>query len=285
MNRSRLSAALNVVAIFCLSHWAMPEASAQARYDDHEIDDRIFIALGAFDMPNFQSKLRVDPKGFGIGTVIDLEDNLNVENSISVVRLDGYFRFNRAHRFEWTYFDQNRTGSATLVDEDIQIGDTIFPVNFRIDSEWDFEVLKASYAYSFVNTAKYEFYLGAGLNIRDVSVGFRGEGTLLGASDVRIFEDGGTLPLPTFTAGMQYNLTDKLNIRFRAESFFIQVNDASGRWQDSYLIADYRIGDQFGIGGGLNFFNISLEADLDDDHTAEMESNYTGLLFYVSARF
>jgi hypothetical protein len=145
--------------------------------------------------------------------------------------------------------------------------------------------LKVSYAYSFINTAKYEFYLGGGINIRDISVGFTGVGSFLGSMDTRVFDDGGTLPLPTLTAGMHYNVTDKLGVRFRTESFFVQVNDAEGRWQDTYALLDYRITDKLGVGGGLNFFNIGMSADLDRGYNVEAESNYTGFLFYVSGRF
>ena len=279
-----VSVALELAAIAAVFCW-FSDASAQARYDDHEITDKLFFTLGGFNTPNLQSQLRIDPKGIGIGTIIDLEDDLDLQKSVSVWRLDGHYRFNQRHRIEWSYFDLNRTGSTTLLDKDIQIGDVVFPVKFRIDSEWDFKVTKVSYAYSFINTAKYEFYLGGGLNIRDVSVGFTGVGSLSGTSQTRVFNDGGTLPLPTLTAGMQYNISDKLAIRFRTESFFIQIGDSSGRWQDTYALVDYRITKKFGIGGGLNFFNINLEGDLRNNYKAQLESNYTGFMLYLSARF
>ena len=176
------------------------------------------------------------------------------------------------------------TGSTTLVDRDIQIGDIVFPIQYHIDSKWDFSLIKVSYAYSFINTAKYEFYLGGGLNVRDISVGFRGVGSFLGSSDTRIFDDNGKLPLPTLTVGMQYNVTDKLSVRFRTESFFIQSSDSSGRWQDTYALVDYRIGGRFGVGGGLNFSNINLETDLRNDHRAQAESSYSAFLLYFFAR-
>ena len=90
-----LSLALELASILSLSYWPMSDASAQARYDDHEIEDRIFVSLGGFNTPNIQSQLRIDPKDIGIGTIIDLEDDLNLEKSVSVLRLDGYFRLSK----------------------------------------------------------------------------------------------------------------------------------------------------------------------------------------------
>jgi len=280
-----LSRALELTSILALSICSLPHVAAQARYDDHEMRDRIFVSFGGLSTQDMQSQLRIDPKGVGIGTIVDLEDDFDLPKSVSVLRLDGYFRLSKAHRIEWTYFALERDGSATLVDRDVQIGDVVFPIQYRVASDWKFSVIKASYSYSFINTAKYEFYLGGGLNIRNISFGFTGVGSVLGTTDTRVFDDNGKLPLPTLTVGMQYNVSDKLSIRFRTESFFIEINDTSGRWQDTYALVDYRIGDRVGIGGGVNVFNIDLEGGLRDNYRAQTESSYTAFLLYVSARF
>ena len=280
-----LSRALELTSTLSLSICSLPHVAAQARYDDHEMRDRIFVSFGGLSTQDMQSQLRIDPKGVGIGTIVDLEDDFDLPKSVSVLRLDGYFRLSKAHRIEWTYFALERDGSATLVDRDVQIGDVVFPIQYRVASDWKFSVIKASYSYSFINTAKYEFYLGGGLNIRNISFDFTGVGSVLGTTDTRVFDDNGKLPLPTLTVGMQYNVSDKLSIRFRTESFFIEINDTSGRWQDTYALVDYRIGDRVGIGGGVNVFNIDLEGGLRDNYRAQTESSYTAFLLYVSARF
>jgi hypothetical protein len=93
------------------------------------------------------------------------------------------------------------------------------------------------------------------------------------------------VPLPTLTAGMHYNLSEKLRLRFRLESFAIRVGDASGNWQDTSLMVDYTIGDRVGIGGGLSLSNIRLQSDSDEDYSVESETSQGGLMVYVSARF
>ena len=201
-----LSRALELTSILSLSICSLPHVAAQARYDDHEMRDRIFVSLGGLSTQNMQSQLRIDPKGVGIGTIVDLEDDFDLPKSVSVLRLDGYFRLSKAHRIEWTYFALERDGSATLVDRDVQIGDVVFPIQYRVASDWKFSVIKASYSYSFINTAKYEFYLGGGLNIRNISFGFTGVGSVLGTTDTRVFDDNGKLPLPTLTVGMRGTL-------------------------------------------------------------------------------
>lgn len=261
------------------------KASGQARYDDHEIEDRLFVTLGGYKTPNFRSRLRVDPQGVGIGTVIDLEDQLELERDITVFRIDGYYRLNRAHRFEWTWYEQNRDGYTTSIDDEIEIGDIVYPVDFAIRSEMNLSVLKASYAWSFINTEKYEFFVGGGLNIRDITTRFSGTGTVLGNTDTRTYDDGDRLPLPTLTAGMHYNVTDRIRLRFRLESFAIRIDDASGRWLDNSLLVDYTIGEKVGIGGGVSLSNIRLRSDSDDGYDVESESGQGGLMMYISAKF
>jgi hypothetical protein len=277
--------AATLMLVVLLLAAAAGDAAAQARYDDHEYNDNLFVTLGGYRTPNFSSKLRIDPQSIGIGTVIDLEDRLALDRDITVFRIDGYYRFNRAHRFEWTYYEQNRDGTTVLLDDDIEIGNIVYPVDFSIISNVNIQVLKASYAWSFINTAKYEFFLGGGLNVRDITTTFYGVGNVLGVTETRTWDDGDRVPLPTLTAGMHYNISENIRVRFRLESFSIRLDDASGRWNDTSLMVDYRIGNRMGIGGGLNLGYVSLQSETDDDYEMESETSQSGLMVYVSARF
>lgn len=274
-----------VIAILLVATLPPGWAAAQARYDDHPIEQRLRISVGGYSTRGTQTKLRVDSRSLGLGTLIDLEDNLSVQDSVGVARLDGAFRISRAHGLEWSYFSATRRGLTTVVDSDITIGGVVFPVDYRLASTLGFNVTKASYAWSFINTSKYEFFAGGGLNIRDMKLAFRGEGELAGQSDERVFENGQKIPLPTLSAGMRYQLTDKLMLRFRAESFVIKVGDQSGRWQESNFFVDRDFGKHLGVGGGLSLLNIHLQADLDTDRVAELDASDLGLMLYVSARF
>ena len=281
--RTRLAATATLAGLLLAA--ATNHAAAQARYDDHEIDDGLFVTLGGYKTPNFRSKLRVDPQGVGIGTVIDLEERLELDRDITVFRIDGYYRLNRTHRFEWTFYEQNRDGNTVLLDDGIEIGDVVYPVDFNIASELNIRVLKASYAWSFINTSKYEFFLGGGLNIREISTTFQGVGNVLGNTEIRTFDDRDRVPLPTLTAGMHYNFSEKLRIRFRLETFAIRIDDTSGRWNDNSLMVDYTIGEKVGIGGGISLSHVRLQSESDEDHDIESETSQGGLLIYVSARF
>ena len=200
MKKSRL---LPLAAIALSTTGAFDQASAQERYDDHELRDRFRISLGGFESKNISSRLRVDSKDLGLGTIIDLEDDLNLDDSVVVGRMDGFYRFNRAHRIEWTSYSLTRNGYNTI-DKEITIGDTVFPINYTVDSTWKFKINKIGYSWSFINVDKYEMFLGAGVNYRKMSLTFEGRGGAL-LQEERMYESGTSLPLPTVTAGIRYN--------------------------------------------------------------------------------
>jgi hypothetical protein len=260
-------------------------ASSQARYDDHEIENPFRIFIGGYNTSGSVTKLRVDSRSLGLGTLIDLEDGLNLEDSVSVGRLDGLYQFDRAHRLEWAYFSATRRGSVDFIYQDITIGDVTFPLGYQIDSAWKYGVTKVSYAWSFINTSKYEFYVGGGLNVSNLKVGFSGYGDFGGQPEVRAFEDSQLVPLPTLSAGMRYQVSDRLMLRYRIESFTLNLGGDAGRWQDSYFFVDYDIAKHFGIGGGINLFDLQISSDLDDDLTAEFDSSHVGVMIYFVGRF
>ena len=261
---------------------ASEHARGQARYDDHPLRDRFKVNLGGFETRDTSTTLRIDDRSLRLGTVLDLEKDLNVEDSASVLRLDGYYRFNRAHRLEWTYYSLERDGSAGL-SRDIRIGDVEFPLGFTIDTGLDIQLVELGYVWSFINVEPYEFFLGGGLNVRDITLTAVGTGLLAGTE--RRFDNSGILPMPTAAIGGRYNVLDKLSLNFKMEVFGIKFDEQSGRLQDTYFLVEYDITKNFGIGGGFNVYNLDLEFARDDDFSGELKSSYRGVLLYLSGSF
>ena len=92
------------------------------------------------------------------------------------------------------------------------------------------------WSYSFVNTSKYEAWLGAGLNFQridtsiDVSVG--------GGSSTRQQEAKGTVPIPTLNFGGRWNFSKRWRVFVSQELFGLKVEDAAaGVLQDIHWAA------------------------------------------------
>ena len=93
-------------------------AWAQKSYDDHDHTDRFYITLGGFSQTDLRTTIRIDAKtpsgAIGAGTVIALENLVKTEDQVTTVRLDGWYRFNKKHRINWTVWKSERDGLSVF---------------------------------------------------------------------------------------------------------------------------------------------------------------------------
>ena len=281
--RGKALSAVYLAAFVIVGALASAPARSQARYEEHDTLERFYLRLGGFNQRDIDSTLRIDSKILGLGTIVDLENDLAMEDEVTVARIDGFYRFNKRHRLGWTWYRTRREGTAIAV-RDIQIGDEIFPVGAEINSHLDFETYKVGYSWSFINVKKYEFYIGAGLDASRVSLKFTGE-TLTGEEvETLDYRQRSTLPLPTVAFGGRFNITDKFKLRFRTEVFSLEFGEFEGTWRDTLLLGEYNFGKNVGAGGGLNFYDINLKLER-DSLRGVFDTSYTGFLLYLKTYF
>jgi len=238
--------------------------------------ERVSISLGAF-ITDRDTNGRLDSDTLGLGTVIDAEDDLGLDSSDTVVRLDAYYRFNPRHRIDFSIFDLSRDSSATI-DESIQFGDEIFDINSTISSEFDLIIYKAAYTYSFL--MRENGYLGVtgGLYVLSTDISLR-------ESNTGQFEaDDLTAPLPVIGLRGNYLLTPSLMLRSSAELFAIEFDNVDGSLFDFYIGLDYHFHDNFAVGLGYN--NVSLDVDADgSEFKGALDWTYDGALLSVQYSF
>jgi hypothetical protein len=234
------------------------------------------ISLGVF-ITDRNTEGRLDSDTLGLGTVIDAEDDLGLDSSDTVARLDAYYRFNPRHRIDFSIFDLSRDATATI-DESIQFGDEIFDINSTISSEYDLRIYKVAYTYSFL--MRDNGYLGvtAGLYVLSTDIS-------LTESNTGQFEaDDLTAPLPVIGLRGSYQLTPRLMLRSSAELFTIEFDDVDGSLVDFYVGLDYHFHDNFAVGLGYN--NVSLDVDADgSDFQGALDWTYDGALLNVKYSF
>jgi hypothetical protein len=97
--------------------WLLLLAPAFA-FAQSEVDDRFSISVGAF-VTNRSTDTQIDSDVLGKGTVINFEDDLGLDSSDTVFRIDGHYQFGQKHRVNFSVFDLSRDSSATIL-RDIQ---------------------------------------------------------------------------------------------------------------------------------------------------------------------
>lgn len=260
---------------------ASPPIWAQERYDDKEPLERWNVRIGGFYQAQHQSTVRIDSVDLGIGTLVDLEDHLDVDEETSMVRIDGFYRFNPRHSIEWTWFGIKREGIAELLDESLQIGDEVFEVGDVVATEWKTNVIKVGWAYSFINVRKYEFQIGAGLNVRDTSLAFENTLAAGGAVVEEEEEEDLQLPLPTLSFSARWSFSERTMLKGRFDWFRVKVGEFQGGLQEFTLTLEHDTFSHFGFGGGVSTFQFDVDYDDEEKWRGELETRYLGALLYV----
>ena len=259
---------------------------ADDRYDDYQATERFKLRIGGFLIDRFDTTARFDSTQYPIGTLIDLEEDFNVDPSETVLRIDGFYRFNNRHRLDWTYYRSRRSGTAVaekeyvIGDPDDPDGGFVIPKDARVTTQWNYDLLKIGYAYSFLNKRRYEMFIGAGLNIRNLDVEIDYEATISTFSDSDNLDGEGLIPLPTAVIGGRWNYTDKWQSIFRYEFFLLEMGDYKGNQQDFQLLFEHSTFKHVGFGLGINTVDINIRAQ-DEKIRGEFDSRILGLLGYI----
>ena len=271
-------------SVICVAGWP---ALAQERYDEHESTDRFYITLGGFSRAAIRTTIRVDAKtplgGILLGTAIALEKQFDLDDEVATGRLHGWYRFNARHRIGLTYWQSDREGIRTYNGaESIVIGDVTINPGDIITTRNEGALVAVDWSYSFVNTSKYEAWVGAGLNIQsidtsfDVSVG-GGMSTLQAGAK-------GTVPIPTLNLGGRWTFNERWRMIVAQELFGLEVSDFSGQLNNTRILAEFNITRRFGIGGGFERYSFEVDAE-GDNFVGQFDTSYTGLSLYLKGQF
>jgi len=240
------------------------------------VDDRFSISLAAF-VTDRSTDTRLDSDVLGKGTVIDFEDDLGLDSSDSVFRIDGHYRFSQKHRLNFSVFDLSRDSSATIL-RDIQYGGKIFPIDTVVNTSFDLNIYKLTYTYSFMQ--RDSGYLGVtlGIHIGDSEIGLDQEG--LGQFEVSSI----TAPLPVIGLRGEYEFTDRLTLGASGELFAFEFDDVDGLLVDLYIGIDYQIIDHIALGLGFNSVHFDVDATK-SNFSGSLDWQYTGALLFFKVDF
>lgn len=244
------------------------------------LPDKFQIQVGEFFVTRAQTTVSLAATAgvFAVGTIINFEQDLDISARENVPRIDGYYRFGKRSRVDFSYFNVKRSGVATAP-YDINFGDIFIPAGTPlVQSFFNEEVLKATYGLSFYNTPKAEMGLSAGLFIADIGVGVAAP--TIDTSD----RADGTAPLPVIGAYLRYNISRRWRFTAKGDFFYLVVGDYQGSLVDLRLNLEHQTFKNVGFGFGFNGIETSLDAT-DGDLTGSFQNTISGFQAYVFGAF
>ena len=241
-----------------------------------ELDDRFSISLGAF-ITDRDTDTRLDSDVLGKGTEIDFEDDLGLDSSDTVFRLDGHYRFNQKHRLNFSVFDLSRHSSAAI-QRDIQYGDEIFLIDTVVKADFDIRIYRLAYTYSIMQ--RDNGYLGVtfGAHTADSKIGLAEQD--LGQSEISEI----TAPLPVLGLKGEYEFSDRLTLSATGEFFAVEFDNVDGSLIDLYLGIDYQVIEHVAVGLGFNSVRIDVDATK-NDFSGSLDWRYQGALLFFKFDF
>lgn len=245
-------------------------------------EERFRIDAGAF-LAYFDTSLRVDNKVSVKGTDINLEDDLNFDDSTTTFHLEGYWRFAKRHRLFAGYFNFDRDASAQL-NKSIEIGDEIYPVGAGVKTEFNFKIVPIAYGYSFINNEKHELSGIIGLHWYKADFAISAYANAVSGDT----SADANVPLPMLGFAYEYRFTDRWTAGAMVQAFYLKASGSSIDFEGSLLNleikTEYWLFNNLGVGAALNYFNLDVDVE-GDDWKGALNYKYFGPQLYVVVRF
>ncbi len=215
----------------------------------------------------------------GVGATINLQDLFDMDEKVSVGRVNAVYKFNPKHRIEasWYSISSKSSKSADFIFNDVSI-DASADININFDTD----IYKINYVYSVYKTSKLEFSFRAGFHITKITTGYNATYNVNQVNE-SIEQDSIaiTAPLPVLGIGLNYAFSPELHLNYTIDYFALSYDSSvSGAMSDSLISLDYNFNRYVGIGGGINRTQMRFKA-IDQDTEFGLRDDVAGFIGYL----
>ncbi|HSG98031.1 MAG TPA: hypothetical protein VLA11_08555 [Woeseiaceae bacterium] len=272
-----LAAIVAVTTLLAASARAADELDMQAELSPFS------LRLGVYDM-NLSTEVRVDGRGGNIGTRLDFEDDLNLDDNKDTFDAALRWRFKERHFLELEYFRLDRRGFRRL-DGEIRFGEDVFPIGADIRSSFTTEVTRLGYSYRIVRNRDWGLAVGAGLHVTRLraaltEVAFDNIDVPIGVTEIAKV----TAPLPVIGFGGARRLGTKWALLARAQVFAVEIDDIDGTITHGALYFEHDTFDRFGFGFGYDWFVVDVKTE-EDLWRGRAKVRFDGPMLFLKGSF
>ncbi len=237
------------------------------------------LRFGSY-FPSLETILRVDSEILGRGTEINLEDVLQLDKSPVVVRADAEIRVASWFSLDLGYYGIGRS-KTTVIDRDIQVGDTIFTIDQTLKAKFNTNYLRAHLKFSFIHNPRLDLGVWAGANVAfyKLSLDAVEQGkTLLEESDV-------WAPIPAAGIHLSYTLLPNLYLFGKAGYFYYSLSEHFKFTSTSFDInLHYYFYKFLGIGATYEYNLFKLDGEV-GGFSGKISNRFGGFQIYALLGF
>ncbi|MGB5491604.1 MAG: MipA/OmpV family protein [Woeseiaceae bacterium] len=237
---------------------------------------RSLFRIGAF-RATADTVLTHNSSNGAIGTELDLEDELGLEDEQTVLQIGAVFRLSDYHRIEFGYYGISRDGETTI-SSDVNVADRSFGAGQTLQSQFESDVLWVGYGYSLLKDPQKELGFVAGLHYT------KSRGTILSEATGEQTISSIETPLPVIGLFGSVSIDNDWSVELRAQVFRLDYDRYEGSLNFASLNLQRRFGESFSIGVAYNLYKMKLTSS-DDSLTGSLSIRYNGPSIFVAARF
>jgi hypothetical protein len=154
----------------------------------------------------------------------------------------------------------------------------------------DINLGRLTYGYSIVRNDTLDIGFLAGMHVATAKVSATASGNItvngmpvLGGTSTES-TSAITFPLPHIGASLDYKFAPRWTAQFMVLAFALDLNEYSGSLIEVDAGVNYQLSKHFGIGGGLKYFNLNLQAQK-SGAGAEFDLQFLGPAIYGLVTF
>jgi hypothetical protein len=233
--------------------------AAQGSQSDAQWDT--FVLRSGALVAVFGSHMRIDSSN-GLGTSIDLENDLGFATNETTFFIDGVWRISRRNQLQGDFVRTSRDVSDSIVTRPITIRGTTYTANASIDAFLDTPYISANYGFAFVATPTLEVGAIIGVTVIRFHSGFGLSAAIQGGASVsRDLHDNVQfiVPVPLPGVFVHAKLSDRVTARGSLRYLKISVNQFGGGETEGVAGADVKLIRWFGIGGSYYYNRLSAD--------------------------
>jgi len=259
-------------------------ASAPMAAHAQRADDRIWVQMGAF-FPKIDSDVRIDQNELSLGTEIDLESDLGLNDNATVFNGVLGYQFARRWHVEVEYFAIGRKSTAAI-DREIVIDDSVFPASAEVSGRLDSDVYRLSVGWSAIANEKTRVNLSLGFHVTDFLLRFEGQAAVGDDIFESAVESRSLLaPLPTIGVYATHSFNERISVSARGDFFSLKIDEYDGTLWNARIGASYRFHKKLGIGAGWRLTSYDVGIDGAGDLTGRIKYKFNGPFVVLEAGF
>lgn len=246
--------------------------------------DKTWLFQASAYFPRVDSSVRVDATNGDIGTIVDFEQDLGFKRNSTLPAFMAEWRPGDDWVVNAEYYSLGRSNS-TMLDREITVGDTVFPINGTVGAGFDSDIIRFSVGNRLYQTENLEMGLSLGLHGTDFSLFIEGQGvTNNNPTQLRREARSVFAPLPTIGAFLTARPAPKVHVNARIDYLSLTIDEYNGRLINAEVSAAYSVHKNIDLGVMYRYVDYRVRVTR-DNFVGEVDYKFNGPALFIQAGF